>query len=127
MIARVKVGPNKRLLVESGINQYKIVGPGWVWLIAGQRLLTTLYVGPQDKSFTFNKVQTVENIPLDVTVQALFQIAPNLFADKLLPNLPGLNEGGWQHVLKWQMEEVLRHLLADYAWQELVVCQGSYS
>lgn len=119
MITWVSVKQNQRLLVERGINQYKVMGPGWVLLMPGQHPLTMLDVGPKSQAFVFDEVQTVEKVPVEVTVQVLYQIEPTLFTDDLLPNVPALNESGWQKVLKWQSEHVLRQLLANHSWQDL--------
>lgn len=119
MLGRVKAGLNERFLVERGVNQLKVVGPGWVWLTPGQRHVATINVGPQGQSFVFEQVETVEKVPLEVDVQLLYRIDPDLFTDDLLPSLPGLSEGGWLHVLRWQTEHVLRRLVADYSWQDI--------
>lgn len=36
-----------------------------------------------------------------------------------MAKLPGLNEGGWQGIVQWRTEYVLRQWLADYSWQTL--------
>lgn len=114
-----KLNPNERLLIESGINHYKIVGPGLIWLAPWQKALTKLYIGPQDQSLQFDEVRTVQNIPVTVTARVLYQIDPALFRKELLPQIPWLNEGKWQNILTWRTEYVLRQLLADYTWHEL--------
>lgn len=119
MLGRVKVGLNERFLVERGVDQLKVVGPGWVWLTPAQRYMATLNVGPQGQSYVFEQVETVEKVPLQVDVQLLYRVDPDLFTDELLPSLPGLSEGGWLHVLRWQTEHVLRRLVADYSWQDI--------
>ena len=118
MIKRMKVSRNKRLLVRTG-RRYQVMGPGIIWLNPRQHIMATLNVGPQEKSFTVTRVQTVEKVPLDVTVQVLYRIDPDLFSDDLLHRIPQLNEGDWQTKLRWQFEYVLRQLLADYGWRDL--------
>jgi hypothetical protein len=119
MFGRAKARLNERFLVERGINQLKVVGPGWVWFTPGQRYLATLNVGPQGQSFVFEQVETVEKVPLEINVQLLFRVDPGLFTDDLLPSLQGLSEGGWLQVLRWQTEHVLRQMMADYSWQDI--------
>jgi hypothetical protein len=114
-----KLLPDERLLIESGTNNYQLLGPGRVWIKPWQRVLVKLYVGPQGQSLSFNEVRTVENIPVNISMQLLYRVDPALFTGDLLPKLPGLNEGGWQEVLRWRTEHVLRQMLANYAWREL--------
>ncbi len=114
-----RLNPNERWLIESGVNHYKVVGPGRVWLAPWQRVLAALFVGPQSQSLPFNEVRTGEDIPVKMTLQVLYKIDPELFTDELLPKIPGLNEGGWQNILRWRTEHVLRQLIAGYAWREL--------
>ncbi len=119
MLSWIKLNPNERLLIESRVNQYKVVGPGWVWLTPRQHPLTTLYIGPSSQAFQFDEVRTVEEVPLKITVQVLYRIDPHLFTNDLLSKIPGLNDGGWSGILHWQTEYVLRLLVADYAWRDL--------
>jgi hypothetical protein len=119
MLGRIKVGLNERFLIEQGVNQLKVVGPGWVWLTPGQRHVVTFNVGPQGQSFIIEQVETVEKVPLQIDVQLLYRVDPDLFIDDLLPSLPGLNDGGWLHVLRWQTEYVVRRLIANYSWQDI--------
>ena len=118
MLKRMKVSRSKRVLVRTG-RHYQVMGPGKIWLNPRQHIITTINVGPQEKSFTVTKVQTVEKVPLDVTIQVLYRIDPDLFSDDLLHHLQKLNEGGWQSKLHWHFEYVLRQLLADYGWRDL--------
>ena len=119
MFRKVRLTPNERALIESPINRYKIAGPGRVWLIPRQRLLTTLYVGPKGQQLHYENVRTAENIPLKITVQLLSQADLNLFTKNLLPKLQALNGGGWDNILHWQTEYVLRMLVTHYTWQDL--------
>lgn len=118
MLKRMKVSRNKRVLVRVG-RHYQVMGPGKIWLNPRQRVVTTINVEPQERSFTMPKVQTLEKVPLDMTVQVLYRIDPDLFSDDLLHHLQRLNEGGWQMKLRWHFEYVVRQLLADYGWREL--------
>ena len=115
----IKLTPSERLLVESGINHYKVVGPGLIWLGPWQRARARLFIGPQGQTVRLNQVRTREEIPVNVTVQVLYRINPDLFSQELLPRLPILNQGGWQGILQWRTESVLRPLLAGYPWQRL--------
>jgi regulator of protease activity HflC (stomatin/prohibitin superfamily) len=113
------LNPSERLLIENGFNHYQVIGPGWIWLKPWQRVLTKLDVGPQGQVLQFSEVRTVENVPVSITLQVLYQIAPELFTADLLPNLPGLNQVGWQNTLKWRTEHTLRSLLAGCTWRDL--------
>lgn len=112
------LNPNERWLIESGVNHYRVVGPGRIWLKPWQRVRAKLYVGPQGQAFPFNTVRTVENIPVEMNVQVLFQVDPALFTADLLSKIPTLNEGRWQGVLRWRVEHVLRQMVADYSWRD---------
>lgn len=114
-----KLNPNERLVVESGLNRYKVVGPGRIWLAPWQTALTRLYIGPQEMALSFVEIPTGEHIPVDVELRLLYQIDPALFSPALLPQLPRLNEGGWAAILRWRTEYVLRPLIAAYGWREL--------
>ena len=114
-----KLSPDERLIIESGTNHYQVVGPGRIWVKPWQRVLAELYIGPQGQALNFKDVRTVDNIPVEVTIQLLYQIDPTLFTGDLLPRLPKLNEGGWSGVLRWRIDYVLRRLMAAYAWREL--------
>lgn len=115
----IKLNPNERLLIESGVNRYKLVGPGLIWLKPWQKGLTTFSVAPQVQTLRFEAIHTLEEIPIDVKIQMLYRVDPNLFDDDLLSVIPGLNAGGWQSTLQWQTETTLRRLLAAYNWQKL--------
>jgi hypothetical protein len=116
----IKLNPDERLLVVSGATHYKLFGPGWVCLMPWQKALTRLYVGPQGQPFQFDEVRTIEDIPVNVTTQVLYQVGPELIRDDLLPKLPWLNEEeGWKRILKWRTEHILRQLLTNYSWREL--------
>lgn len=119
MIASVKLGLDERLVIESGVNHYKVVGPGRIWLRAGQRSITQLYVGPRTQSFTFSQIYTAEKVPLEVSLQIRYQIAPDLFKPDLLPALVKLNEGGWKDTLQWQTQYLVQQMVADHTWQDL--------
>ncbi len=119
MFKRLKLDPNQRALIESPINRYKIAGPGRVWLKPRQRLVATLYVGPKGQQLHYENVRTAENIPLKITVQMLYQANLNQFTKDLLPKLQVLAGGGWENILHWQTEYVLRKLITNYTWQDL--------
>ena len=119
MIHWTLLKPNERLLVESPINNYKVVGPGHVFLIPMQRALTRLYVGPKGHSFQYTQVRTAEDISINVTAQVIWRVAPELFPADLLPRVSGLSNGGWQGILHWQTEYVLRLLIAQCPWRQL--------
>lgn len=119
MFKKVKLTPNERALIVSPINRYRVVGPGKIWLKPRQQHLITLYVGPKGKQLIYENVRTAENIPLKITVQLLYQANENQFTKELLPKLEFLGDGGWENILHWQTEYVLRKLVANYTWQEL--------
>ena len=119
MIRWTILNPNERLLIESPVNRYKVVGPGQVLLIPLQRALARFYVGPMGHSFQYSQVRTIEDVSINVTAQIIYRVAPELFSASLLPRVPGLNDGGWQKILHWQTEYVLRMLIAQLPWREL--------
>ncbi len=116
---RMKLNPTERVLVVSPVNRYKIKGPGRVWLTPRQRALATLYVGPRGQQITFDHVRSTEDIPLNITVQGLVKVEPEMFRADLLPKLPALNDGGWNGILRWRIEHILRKLIAVHPWQNL--------
>jgi hypothetical protein len=58
-------------------------------------------------------------MPMNVTIQVLYRVDPALFNDELLPKIPALSIGGWQNLVQWRTEAILRPLLADYIWRSL--------
>jgi regulator of protease activity HflC (stomatin/prohibitin superfamily) len=115
----IRLNPNERLLIVNGANHYRLVGPGWVWLKPWQQALVKLDLGPQSQSLDIEEVRTLEHVPVDVTAQILYQIDPVLCSEELLPKLPQLSSGGWQGILRWRLEHILRQMLADYAWRDV--------
>jgi hypothetical protein len=115
----IKLGPDERLLVEHRLNQYKLIGPGRIWLWPWQRPLVKLYTGPQGEMMQVNQVRTAENVPVNVSLQLIYQVDPTLFTPELLPKLIGLQAGGWPAILRWRTEHILRQLLAGCAWRDL--------
>ena len=116
----VKLAPNERLLIEQGVNQYKIAGPGRVWLWPWQRAVTRFTVGRHSQSFKFEEVRTQQQVPLSITVRVSYEIDPTLLnTEELRPKIPGLQEQGWHTALHWQTEYVLRQMVADYDWINL--------
>jgi regulator of protease activity HflC (stomatin/prohibitin superfamily) len=114
-----KLNSNERLLVESGINHYILLGPDLVLLFPWQRALTRLDVGPQERMLQFERVQTVENVPVKVTIEVFYQVGLDLLTGELLPKIPGLSQGGWQDILQRRAEQVLRRMVAGHSWREL--------
>ncbi|HRV92031.1 MAG TPA: hypothetical protein P5526_07705 [Anaerolineae bacterium] len=119
MIRRKTLNPNERLLIESPVNRYRIVGPGRVYLTVRQRVLAKLYVGPQARSLQFEEVRTAEDVPLKITLKVIYRANPELFTCDLLPKIPGLNDKGWASSVEWHAEYVLRQLVAHRSWQEI--------
>lgn len=119
MIRWTKLNPNERLLIESPVNRYRIAGPGRVWLTPIQRVLAKFYVGPKSHSFQYREVRSVEDVAVNITAQVIYRAAPELFSHSLLSRIPGLNDGGWQGILHWQTEYVLRLLIAQHSWRDL--------
>jgi regulator of protease activity HflC (stomatin/prohibitin superfamily) len=114
-----KLNPNERLLIENGINHYILLGPDIVLLFPWQKALAKLDVGPQERTLQFERVQTVENVPVKVTIEVCYQVGVDLLTDDLLSKLPGLSQGGWRDILQRRAEQVLRRMLAGYSWREL--------
>jgi hypothetical protein len=119
MIRLQRLNPNERLVIESPVNRYKLAGPGRVLITPRQRILTRLYVGPSGQSFQYKAVRTLEEVSLDMTVQILYRLDPDLFTDDLLSRVANLNNGMWHKILHWQTEYVLRMLIAQYPWRDL--------
>jgi len=115
----IKLTPTERLLIESGINHYKVIGPGLIWLFPWQRPRTKLYLGPNIGTVDCLEARVVDDLPLDVTIKVIYRVNPELFSDELLPRIPTLNEGGWRSIVQWRTEAVVRRLLARYSWREL--------
>lgn len=119
MIKPKKITPYQRLLVVSPINRYRLVGPGRVWLTPRQRVLADLNVGTQVQTLRLEQVYTAEKVPLHIEAKVIYHADPSLFTPDLLPRLPGLNSGGWQSVVEWQTNYVVRQLLAAQPWRNL--------
>ena len=119
MLRQLKLSPNERVLAVSPVNRYKIYGPGRIWLSPRQRVAARLYVGPRGQTLIFDQVRTAEDMPLKIKVQVLVQADPELFTDQLLPKLAALNDKGWDSIIRWQTEYVLRLLIAQQPWQQL--------
>ncbi len=115
----IKLNPNQRLLIESWINHYRVVGPGLIWLKPWQKALATLNIGPQGRSLRYEAVRTAEGIPIDIDLKILYRIDPDLFQNQLLPKVEWLNSGGWPNILEWRTESVLRQLVVSYGWRDL--------
>jgi len=115
----IKLKSNERLLIEQGVNRYKVVGPGRVWLAPWQRAVIQFTVRPQSQPLHFEEVRTLEHIPLNVKVRVNYQVDLTLFTSDFLPKIPGLQEQGWQNAIQWQTEYVLRQMMANYAWPDL--------
>ncbi len=119
MISIKKLKPNERLLIEWGVNNYKIAGPGMVCLWFWQQGTAMFRVDPQTETFQFNEVRTAEDIPVNITVRIVYQVDPLRFTPELMPKIPGLQEQGWRSAVQWQTEHIFRQMLAAYAWSEL--------
>lgn len=114
-----KLNPNERLLVESGVNHYKLVGPRLVLLAPWQKVLATLYVGPQEYSFRRYEVRTGEDIPLNFDLRIVYRVEEEYLTPELLPQIPWLHDGMWQNILDWRIEEILRKLVGSFHWRDL--------
>ena len=115
----IKLSPNERLLVESGVNRYKLVGPGLIWLAPWHKALTKLYIGPNEEAYQLDEVRTVEHVPINVDLRVLYKVDLALLTPKLFPQVPWLGDGVWQKILRWRTEYILRQMMADYPWREL--------
>lgn len=116
---RMTLNPNERLLVVSPVNKYKVVGPGRVWITPRQKIISKIYVGTQGRSLEFDDVRPAEDLSMKMKVQVVYQVDPELFTEQLLPKIEWLNDGGWQNVLQWQVEYVLRTLVGQHPWRNL--------
>lgn len=114
-----RLNPNQRLVVESPVNRYKLAGPGRVVVQPRQRVIAELYVGANGQSLQYQAVRTLEEVSLDMTVQVIYKIDPDLLHPDLLSRTAGLNNGGWKNIVQWQTEYVLRLLVAQYTWRTL--------
>lgn len=115
----VKLHSYERMVIESGVNHYKVVGPGLIWPKPWQKTLTTFSIAPQIQALQIKAVTSKEDIPIDFSLQVLYRVDPTLLTQDLLPNVPGLNKRGWQTVVQWRTELVLRSLLTAYSWGDL--------
>jgi hypothetical protein len=115
----IKLSPNERLLVESWVNRYRLVGPGLVWVKPWQKVRARLYIGPNAISIDCQHVRTREEIPVRVIAKVIYQVKPELITEAVLPRVPALNEGGWKSVVEWRSEALLRRLMAKYEWRAL--------
>jgi hypothetical protein len=116
----IKLSLTERLLVESLFSHYYYVtGPGIIWLKPWERGRLKFDIGPQEQSLTIEQVRTVENIPVDITTELLYQVDPTFLTLDLLPKLPGLYHQGWQKMLKWRTEYSLHQLVAGHSWKAL--------
>lgn len=52
----MKLNPNERLLIENGVNSYKVVGLGLVWLKPWQTTLSGFSVASRGQEFQFELV-----------------------------------------------------------------------
>ncbi len=119
MLQLERLNPNQRLVVESPVNRFKLMGPGRVVLNFRQRILARVYIGPKAQSIHIKAVRTAEGILMDATVQVIYRVDPALLSPELLPRVAGLNEKGWHGALHWQAEYVLRMLMIQYSWRDL--------
>ncbi len=119
MTKLMKLAPNERLLIESGINHYKVVGPGLIWLKPWQRSRAKLYIGPTAMTVECNQARAAGDILVNGTIKVIYRINPELFSEALLPRIPGLNDGGWRNIVQWRTEAVVYRLVARYRWREL--------
>ena len=88
----MNVDLNERILVKRSINQYKLVGPGLVWIKPWEQILVKFRTDPQFYASHVSEVRTVDNIPVDIDVQVLYQVNLNLLKDDLLPRIQAERE-----------------------------------
>ena len=115
----IKLTPDERLLIESGINRYKVVGPDLVWIMPWQRPCAKLYIGPNFVPVECRNARVSDDVPVNVSLTVTYRVNPDLFTADLLPRLPRLNEGGWRSFVQLRTEAVVRRLLARLPWREL--------
>lgn len=115
----IKLSPTERLLVESLFSHSYVTGPGIIWLKPWERGRLKFDIGPQEQCLTVELVRTVENVPVDITAELLYQVDLTCLTPELLPRLPGLYHQGWQKMLRWRTEYSLRQLVASHSWKML--------
>jgi hypothetical protein len=115
----IKLAPDERVLIESPVNRYAVLGPGRVWIKPLQRIITHFQVGLRSELITIEGVRTVEHMPLSFKIQLLYRPDPNIFSDELLIKLPGLHKGGWSWALSWHTEYITRLLVAPLSWEAI--------
>ena len=113
----IKLAPDERVLIESPVNRYAILGPGRVWIKPRQRIIAHFQVGLRSELITIEEVRTVEHMPLLFKIQLLYRPDPDMFTDELLVKLPSLHKGGWSLALRWHTEYITRLLVAPLSWE----------
>lgn len=114
-----KLNPNERLLVETWVNHYRVLGPGVVVLMPWQRARARLYIGPSVATIPCQDVPINGDIPVKVTVKIFYQVNPELFSSEILSRVPQLSGGGWSDIIYWRTEALVRRTLANRDWQNL--------
>ncbi len=115
----IKLNPNERLLVESWVNRYQVLGPGVVLLMPWQREMVRFYIGPNAATIQCQDVPTLGDVPVNVTTKVFYQVSPELFSGGMLSRVPQLNDGGWSEIVRWRTEAMIRRVLANHEWHSL--------
>lgn len=90
-----RLNQDYRILVEVGVNRYKLFGPGLVWLMPWQKILAEIHIAPQVQLLQVNEVQTTELVPVNVSLQVLYRITPENFSDDLARAMP--------YIVQWEL------------------------
>lgn len=112
------LNPYERLVIRVGA-QYKLAGPGTVWVFPlFEEVLAKLHIGVTGHALEVYALSTAEGIQVDIEVQLLYKIEPELL-ERILCQVIALNDGGWQTILNWRIEYTLRKLVSQYSWQDI--------
>ncbi|MBN2005485.1 MAG: SPFH domain-containing protein [Anaerolineae bacterium] len=118
MIQKWDLNVYERLVVKEG-NQYKLKGPGTVWLLSGfGEVLDKIFTGVKGQVFEIAELSTAKGIQVSAKIQLSYKVELDLLGD-MLCQVVSLNAGGWQTTLNLQIESILRKLVSQYSWQDL--------
>lgn len=115
----LEINPDERVLIKGRGNNYKIGYPDRVWIGPFSQVLTKFSVGVRSERFRFDNVATANNALINVTVQVLYRVDPDLLNPGTLHLIPGLNDGGWAGILRWRAESVFRRVLGRHQWLDV--------
>ncbi|MCB0179954.1 MAG: hypothetical protein KDI62_17105 [Anaerolineae bacterium] len=100
-------------------DRYEIKGPGRVFLKPGQKIMTNFHIGPRREIFEIKNVRTVEDVPINFSLDVLYRVSPELIQDDLLFSIANLNQGGWETIVQRSTQHILPKLISTQSWQGL--------